>query len=46
MCEEEKCVRRRNVSGGEMCQGAKCVRKEMSQNCIRRSNVSGVDQIF
>ena len=29
MCEEEKCVRRRNVSGGEMCQGEKCVRGEM-----------------
>ena len=46
MCKEEKFGIRRNVSRGEMYQGAKCVRKEMSQNCTRRSNVSGVDKIF
>ena len=27
MCEEEKCVRRRNVSGVEMCEEEKCVRR-------------------
>ena len=36
MCEEEKCVRGRNVSGGEMCQ---------EEKCVRRKSVSG-DKVF